>query len=86
VPDNRKVSAIRQETREFVDGDVIAWAMDASQGAVDYVLTRQTNDPDGRSPWVWLRLANGDLVLGTFPRGDTYEYVSDGGDAEMSYP
>lgn len=86
MPQNRKVSTITVDDRQFPNGDTIAWAMDASQGAVDYVLTRQTDDPDGRSPWFWLRLANGDLVLGTFPRGDTYEYVSDGGDAEMEYP
>jgi hypothetical protein len=82
----RKVQAIKLDDRQVPDGDTIAWAMEASQGAVDYVLTRQTGDPDGRSEWVWLRLANGDLALATFPAGDTYEYVSDGGDAEMTYP
>ena len=29
--------------------------------------------PDGRSDWMWFRLANGDLILGCWPRGDTYE-------------
>jgi hypothetical protein len=27
---------------------------------------------DGRSNWKWFRLANGDLVLGCLPYGDTY--------------
>lgn len=27
---------------------------------------------DGRSEFVWVRLASGDLMLGVFPRGDTY--------------
>ncbi len=27
---------------------------------------------DTRSEWTWFRLANGDLVLGFFPCGDTY--------------
>lgn len=27
---------------------------------------------DARSPWCWARLASGDLILGTFPQGDTY--------------
>lgn len=31
------------------------------------------------SPWHWLRLPNGDLLLGMFPHGDTYEAVQ--GDA-----
>ncbi len=26
-----------------------------------------------RSQWVWVRLPNGDLVLGVFPQGDLYE-------------
>ena len=85
MPDQRKVSTIRQETREFVDGDVIAWAMDASPEAVDYMLTREVDTGHGRSKWFWLRLANGDLALATWPQGDTYEYVSEG-DAEMRYP
>ncbi len=32
-------------------------------------------DPDSldtRSQWMWVRLANGDLMLATFPQGDTY--------------
>lgn len=28
---------------------------------------------DGRSEWKWFRLANGDLILGCWPQGDTYE-------------
>jgi hypothetical protein len=32
-------------------------------------------DNDGRSDWVWVNLANGDLLLGTFPRGLTYERI-----------
>lgn len=27
---------------------------------------------DGRSRYTWLRLANGDLMLGVYPQGDTY--------------
>lgn len=29
-------------------------------------------DDDGRSGFVWLRLANGDLILGVWPRGEGY--------------
>jgi hypothetical protein len=66
--------------------DTIAWMKDASPEAVDYMLTREVGTGNGRSKWVWLRLANGDLILGTFPQGDTYMDVSEGGDAEMTYP
>ena len=27
---------------------------------------------DGRSGFMWIRLRNGDLILGVFPEGDTY--------------
>lgn len=27
---------------------------------------------DSRSEWVWVRLANGDLILGFYPRGEAY--------------
>lgn len=32
-------------------------------------------DDDGRSRWVWVELANGDLLLGMFPTGSIYEKV-----------
>lgn len=44
----------------------------AGQAAVDTVLNAGTGGHDGRSPWMWLRLPNGDLFLGVFPQGDTY--------------
>jgi hypothetical protein len=44
---------------------------------VTKVLAAAENDPDGRSQFVWLRLANGDLMLGVFPQGDTYCEVGD---------
>lgn len=55
----------------------IATVHPASQTAVLYVLSQTTKGMDGRSPWVWLRLPNGDLLLGTFPQGDTYFAVED---------
>lgn len=38
---------------------------------VEHLVAQPIND-DGRSEWFWLRLANGDLMVGLFPRGDTY--------------
>jgi hypothetical protein len=54
------------------DGDTIAIVHPARQEDVDHVLAQSTEGGDGRSPWVWVRLCNGDLVLGVFPQGDTY--------------
>jgi hypothetical protein len=45
---------------------------DAAPEAVTEVLAADPNDEDGRSQWVWMRFPNGDLVLATFPQGDTY--------------
>lgn len=59
----------------------------ASPEAVDFVLAQPVGDwlempDDGRSPWMWIRLPSGDLILGVFPYGDTYFAVEE--DAE--YP
>jgi len=83
MDNQRKVSAIKLDTREVPDGDTIGWAMEASPDAVSLLLVQKPGDH--RSPWLWIRLANGDLLLGTFPRAEMYEYFSEG-DAEMTYP
>jgi hypothetical protein len=44
----------------------------ASTKAINAVLSTSMFDENGRSEWVWVRLRNGDLVLGVFPQGDTY--------------
>ena len=31
---------------------------------------------DGRSPWMWVTLSNGDLMLATFPQGANYEALA----------
>lgn len=41
------------------------------ESAIDAVIA-EPDDSDGWSEWVWMRLANGDLILGRFPKGDTY--------------
>ena len=46
----------------------------ASQESVDLV-TKAAHGPstdNGRSNWLWIRLTNGDLILGVYPQGDTY--------------
>lgn len=42
------------------------------ESAVEAVIAPPNEENDGWSPWVWLRLSNGDLILGRFPQGDTY--------------
>lgn len=62
----------------FSDDDpyrILATVHPARQEAIDRVLNDP--NPDGRSPWMWVRLANGDLILGTFPYAETYEAVED---------
>jgi hypothetical protein len=51
---------------------VIATIHPASPHIVDRVLAADPTSEDGRSQWVWVRLPNGDLILGVFPQGDTY--------------
>jgi hypothetical protein len=56
-------------------GDEVAFIHDASPESVVLVLGACEGDDEGRSSWQWLRLPNGDLMLGVFPRGATYEAV-----------
>jgi len=51
---------------------IIASIHPASEQSVKTVMMQSETSGDGRSPWVWLRLPNGDLILGVFPQGDTY--------------
>lgn len=51
----------------------LAQTYPANQESVNEAILSEPNPgDDGWSPWVWLRLANGDLILGRFPQGDTY--------------
>ena len=52
--------------------DQIAESFEPLADSIDMVLRTGVGD-NGRSPWVWLRLENGDLFLATAPRGSTYE-------------
>ena len=47
----------------------------AHPASVKLVLDAPERTEDGRSEWLWCRFANGDLMLGLFPRGETYELV-----------
>ena len=60
------------EGHENVDKFEVARAKSASDESVRIVLDAGANTDDGRSGWKWIRLRNGDLLLGVFPRGETY--------------
>lgn len=51
----------------------------ASEQSVLTVLGADPNAEHGlaRSQWVWVRLQNGDLILGCFPQDDTYFATED---------
>jgi len=52
---------------EFIANQIIA-----TPEEVELVINSEPDGQDGRTDWVFLRLANGDLVLATYPCGDTY--------------
>lgn len=54
------------------DKEIVAFVQDADDAAVQAVLDMPANTDNGRSNWKWIRLINGDLILGCFPHGDTY--------------
>lgn len=52
----------------------IAWTGPASPEAVKAIHGADPDKADGftRSEFLWIRLANGDLILGVFPQDDAY--------------
>lgn len=76
---NYVISETGQETDQF-----LASVHPAHQDMVNMVLS-QPVDEDGRSEFCWIRLQNGALILGLFPQGDTYEYLTQGG-CDTEYP
>lgn len=56
------------------DPDSLAHYHCAPPEAIQVMLdpNLSTTDGEGRSPWMWIRLPNGDLIFGCFPQGDTY--------------
>lgn len=56
----------------------IATKVQAHPDWVNRVIQASTSDDayDRRSPWYWVRLANGDLLLATYPQADLYEEIS----------
>lgn len=68
-PETGVMLAVPQRLGTMVPADpaVAQMVIDAKVNEFDAVP-----DDEGRSPWFWFRLANGDLMLATFPQGDAY--------------
>lgn len=67
---------ITNDTITDDDGKHIATKKLATPEHVGRVITAEVS-ADGRSEWIWLRLADGTLMLGLFPCGDLYMEVSE---------
>ena len=72
-----KAHAIMHDLPRSERGDEQAWIHPADPKSVLKVLEAPVETGDGRSDWCWLRLPNGDLMLGVFPQGETYEEVEE---------
>ncbi len=72
-----QIKAHYLEAPDYESKDFYGHVHPASQASVDLVLAQSEEGMDGRSNWVWVRLPNGDLVLGVYPQGDTYFEVED---------
>jgi hypothetical protein len=51
---------------------IIASIHPASAASIALVAKASESSLDGRSQFMWVRLPNGDLILGVFPQGETY--------------
>ena len=70
---NKAYKELQRDPDWTLDG--IAYRQKASKTMVEHVLAQVENTSNGRSQFYWFRLANGDLILGVYPRGDTYFYT-----------
>ncbi len=60
------------ETFQLTGGTIATVVPVKRPAVVTKIINASEQGEDGRSPWVWVRLASGDLILGVFPQGDTY--------------
>ncbi len=77
------MKVLKPHTVEHEIPTPVAWVHPASKKSVQRVLDATTDGNNGRSNWVWVRLPNGDLILGVYPQGETYDAVEK--DAQYPY-
>jgi len=73
--EEKQLYADDPETGEPKTDVWIATSIEANERIAQRVLDAPVTPDDnheGRSAWRWFRLANGDLILGCYPKGDTY--------------
>lgn len=68
---HRDIFKIDDETGSETS-EVIAVSAPADPSVAQAVIDAPAGGNEGRSEWMWFRLQNGDLILGTYPSGDTY--------------
>lgn len=68
---------VREHFIELDDDERVMSFKPASAEGIRTVIWADENSDDGRSEWLWVRLPNGDLMLGLFPQGETYMLVED---------
>ena len=73
--DKQRPIFIQDETG--ADTETVLCRVTDAEPADIHVVINATIDDNGRSLFKWFRLQNGDLILGVFPRGDTYIEVSE---------
>jgi hypothetical protein len=56
---------------------VLAYVHPADPESARLVMDAEEGDNNGRSEYLWIRLQNGDLILGVYPKGDTYFTVEE---------
>ena len=74
------------DSDEIPAGVKLARVTPAKDEDVQLVLDAEVDTGDGRSSWVWVRLADGTAMLATFPQGDTYEAIGPSGGLAPFYP
>lgn len=74
----RKQERIEQDDEDAFEANPrwLATKVKAKKKHVEMMLKAEVDD-NGRSEWQWFRLANGDLIFGCYPRGDTYFNTED---------
>ncbi len=80
-----KARGLYHEDEEGNKTQQVGWLTGAKQEDVEKLVASSTENRNGRSPWYWLRMANGDLMLVCFPQGDTYVEFSDAGVCDFQW-
>lgn len=61
------------------DNPGYAYCVLATDRQVQAVLAcNDTESRNGRSPWYWMTMPNGDQILACYPQGDLYMDICDG--------